>query len=328
MEFFSEIYSAYYRAVSEILKQKRVSLKNAVQIIKEKAFSESDFFIIPKLKSDDVWRFAEFKNNEFISKLENLPFMPVTALEKRWIKSVLNDEKAYLFLDKSEIERISSRLEDIKPLYDNRYYHFFDMFLDGDNFSDEKYIKNFRIILKAIKERRILYINYISGKNNSLSGTFLPFSIEFSAKNNKFRVYTIFIRRNHTYRICVMNISRIIKIIPTDRICPVEADMKKIIKSCQCTQPVEIIIYPQRNAVERFMMEFADCQKTAEFDKQTGVCRISLWFDQKDETEILIKLLSFGPVIKVKESHRLNELCKRRVIRQNNLMKKYNQPEK
>lgn len=328
MEFFSEIYSSYYRAVSEILKHKKISLKNAVQIIKEKAFIESDFFIIPKLKSDDVWRFAEFKNNEFISKLENLPFMPITVLEKRWIKSVLNDEKALLFLDKSEIESINSRLGDIEPLYDNRYYHFFDIFLDGDNFADEKYIENFRILLKAIKERRILHIDYISGKDNRLFGNFMPFSIEFSAKNNKFRVYTIFIRKKRSCKICIMNISRIAKIIPTDRIYPFETDMKKIIKSCQCTESVEIIIYPQRNAVERFMMEFADCQKTTEFDKKTGICRVWLWFDRKDETEILIKLLSFGPVIKIKESCRLNELCRRRVIRQNNLMKKYNQSEK
>ncbi len=324
MELFSEIYNAYYNAVSQILKNKITSAKDAVKIIKNSAFNETDFFILPKIKSNDLWHFIRFENNCFISNLTNIPFMPLTLLEKRWIKAVINDEKALLFMDKSEINTINQKLENIQPLYEEKYFHYFDMHSDGDNFSDINYIRYFRTILNAIKEKRILEIDFISGKNNPVSHKFLPFRIEFSAKNNKFRVYAAQMKGNYTYRISVINISRITDIRPTDAIYFQDADMNRIFKNSQCKEPVRITILPERNAVERFMMEFADCQKKTEYDKISGVCKAALYFDTKNETEILIKLLSFGPVIKIDAPQSFINLFEKRLENQNELFKLYN----
>jgi predicted DNA-binding transcriptional regulator YafY len=100
--------------------------------------------------------------------------------------------------------------------------------------------------------------------------------------------------------------------------------MNRIFKNSQCKEPVRITILPERNAVERFMMEFADCQKKTEYDKISGVCKAALYFDTKNETEILIKLLSFGPVIKIDAPQSFINLFEKRLENQNELFKLYN----
>lgn len=39
--------------------------------------------------------------------------------------------------------------------------------------------------------------------------------------------------------------------------------------------------------------------RNSEFDLKSGSCTASIWYDKHDETELLIMLLGFGPVLKV-----------------------------
>ena len=54
----------------------------------------------------------------------------------------------------------------------------------------------------------------------------------------------------------------------------------------------------ERNALERVMLEFAYYRKQAE-RTDDGKYRVRLWYDRSDSTEILIRILSFGPVVEV-----------------------------
>ena len=47
--------------------------------------------------------------------------------------------------------------------------------------------------------------------------------------------------------------------------------------------------------------------------------QVTLYYDSQDEIEILIRLLSFGPIIKVTEPERMVQLIRGRVERQNKL---------
>jgi len=299
MELFSEIYSAYYSAVSALLSHKSVKRRDAAELIRKKAFSESDFFIMPKLEDENSWRFIKSKDNEFVSVLKNKPFMPLTILEKSWLKAVLNDEKSRLFLDNDDIKKIQSKLSDVNPLYKKSHFNYFDIYKDGDNFTDENYINHFRTVLEAVKNQRIIEVDFTSGKGMHITHLFVPFMIEFSAKNNKFRFFAAQIKNNRTVKIVTINFSRINSVRKTDSIYPQKADMKRIFAYKRCSEPVRLKIFPKRNGVERFMLEFASYEKHTEIDENTGICTALLYFDKQDETEILIRLLSFGPVIKI-----------------------------
>lgn len=49
---------------------------------------------------------------------------------------------------------------------------------------------------------------------------------------------------------------------------------------------------------------------------------VELWYDEQDETELLIRLLSFGPVIEILGPPHLRKLAGARIKRQAELLEK------
>ena len=47
------------------------------------------------------------------------------------------------------------------------------------------------------------------------------------------------------------------------------------------------------------MLEFAELEKESVFDEDSGECMVSIKYDEQNENEIIIRLLSFGPVVEV-----------------------------
>ena len=78
-------------------------------------------------------------------------------------------------------------------------------------------------------------------------------------------------------------------------------------------------LYDSRNALERAMLHFSDLEKETERldDKHY---RITLNYKQGDETEILIRILSFGPVLKVIEPETMVRQIRERLERQEALL--------
>ncbi len=46
-------------------------------------------------------------------------------------------------------------------------------------------------------------------------------------------------------------------------------------------------------------MEFVSYEKRTERDTDNGSITVKLWYDQQDKTELLIRFLSFGPVLEI-----------------------------
>ncbi|MDR1629839.1 MAG: hypothetical protein LBS36_06470 [Oscillospiraceae bacterium] len=75
----------------------------------------------------------------------------------------------------------------------------------------------------------------------------------------------------------------------------------------------------ERNALERVMLHFSDCRKeTRRIDDRHY--NVTLWYDPKDETEILIRILSFGQMIRVTSPESFINLIKERIFKQQNLL--------
>ena len=71
----------------------------------------------------------------------------------------------------------------------------------------------------------------------------------------------------------------------------------------------------ERNALERSMLHFAHFEKEAErMDDKTY--KVTLQFYTSDETELLIRILSFGPLIRVTEPESMVESIKERLKKQ------------
>lgn len=328
MNIFSEIYGAYYRAAEKILEREKITAEEINGIISEEAFRDSMLFLQPKIipqKDCSDWGLL-YRNDDgsFSPVIKNKPVKMVTDIQKMWLKAKLYDPKFRLFLEDDTLAALEKRLESVKPLYRPEHFRFPDIFSDGDDFSDEGYRRNFRTVLAAAKSREILEITFTSGHGQRVHGFFLPLKLEYSRKNNKFRAYVFawhdIASIGKLQGSGKINIGRIEEIIPTGKIYRRKVSMDRYFNSRKCREPVTVFVSTQRNAVERFMMEFAAYEKRTERNTETGCCTVKIWFDRQDETELLIRLLSFGPAIKILGPESFKKQAVQRIKRQYELI--------
>lgn len=150
---FSEIYGSYFNVVAAVLAEAAngtLTANRMTAIVQEKAFAESTLSIPAALKSEN-WPLLD---SDLKSALQHKPTMPLTALQKRWLKALLDDPRIALF------DPDTTGLEDVEPLYQRDTFVFFDQYADGDPYGDPVYIANFRTVLKAIREKRKLRIRF------------------------------------------------------------------------------------------------------------------------------------------------------------------------
>ena len=148
---FNEIYSAYYNAVAKIITSiisGQADEKNIRKIICENAFGESMLAVWPALKNEK-WQLVK---ENLTTPLRHIPTLPLTTIEKQWLKAISLDPRIKLF----DID--FQGLEDIQPLFTSEDYYIYDKYNDGDPFYDEEYIKRFRMILSALKDHQPLQI--------------------------------------------------------------------------------------------------------------------------------------------------------------------------
>lgn len=318
MKLFSEIYGAYFRCAERILSEGEVNEKRLREIVTETAFRDSLLFIpeklIPNKAGNSSWGLLKRgENGKLCSVLSKAPPRIITNLQKSRIKAMLSDPKFRLFLSDEDIAALSERLKDVKPLYNAEHFREFDRFTDGDDYSDPHYREIFGAVLKAVREREILSVELTSRRGVRITKNVLPVKIEYSRKNDKFRVYCISFPKNEEY---LFNIGRIEKAVPTGKHIDTKPDMEDFFRRRRCEKPVTVEVSGERNAVERFMMEFASYEKRSELDLDTGRCHASIYYDSQDETELLIMLLGFGPVLKITGPEDFLEKVRERVERQ------------
>lgn len=300
---FHEIYSCYYQAVAELLRlavRGDLTEKNMEEIIKQKAFTESALTILPALQQQQ-WQLLQ---HDLHTPLQHEPSRPYTLLEKRWLKAICLDKRIQLFIDKCE------GLEDVEPLFYPQDYVIFDQYQDGDPYTDETYIRNFRLVLSALRQHTMMEAHYVTNKGKRATLQFAPYQLEYSKKDDKFRVYVA-----KCPQASVLNIAK----IETCRILDKTGIDRKAVKN-HSNQFAVLSVKNGRNAVERAMLHFSHFKKEAWWEADT--CFLKVYYDKDDETELLIRILSFGPFVMVQEPQSLIKQIKKRLGQQQRLQQR------
>ncbi len=296
---FSELYGAYYRAVAAVITEavKRPLQRNDLRaIIEENAFSESILNIEPAIYGER-WQLIR---SDGTTPLKHTPTLPLTTLEKRWLKAIALDPRIRLFSDELP------DFPDAEPLFEPEDISVFDKYSDGDPYESEIYIRNFRLILSAIKDRQPLRIDSMNRKGNTVHMVLMPEYLEYSGKDDKFRLIGSGCRYGET-----VNLARIVNCRPYNK--PFKAAPGA--KQRSETEKVEFELYDRRKALERVLMHFAHFEKEAVKISEDKY-RVTVSYDKADEAEMIIRILSFGPMIKVTAPNRFVELIKERLLKQ------------
>ena len=147
---FNEVYGCYYNAVSKIIENAidgELTDRKLNDLSKQYAFEESNLTIVPSIKNQQ-WQLID---ENMKTPILNKPRMPLTMIEKRWLKTISNDSKFKLFNENTE------KMDNIEALYNPDEIVYFDRYIDGDE--------------NAIRKRK-----------------YCPIKIEYSDKDDKFRV--------------------------------------------------------------------------------------------------------------------------------------------
>lgn len=296
---FHEIYNAYYRAIADILTKAAchpIEPETIRRIIKKEAFSESALAIVPKLAHQE-WPLLQKEQ----SVLQQAPHMPLSSLEIRWLKTIVQDPRVRLFCPSSDLP------DDIEPLWKEEDILYFDRSQEGDPFTEPSYIQHFHTLLVAIREKKQIHLCYRSQKGRTLYYTGSLQQIEFSAKDDKFRVL-LYTSKSFT----ILNVAGIEKCHVLD--VPAIQQMPLVEK-----KQVLLQIQDRRNALDRAMLAFSDLQKVTRALKK-DTYEMTLFYDALDETEILIRILAFGPFVKIQEPKDMVDRIKERLLQQRQMM--------
>ncbi|MBQ0037915.1 MAG: WYL domain-containing protein [Clostridiales bacterium] len=294
---FSELYSVYYRTVAKILSlvvTAETTEKDICRQISENAFSESVLTILPAFK-EEKWQLLD---RELTTSILHEPTMPLTLLEKRWLKAIMEDPRIKLFDVQME------GLEDVTPLFTAADYKVFDKYTDSDPYGDEAYIRNFKLVTEAIRTRRPIRITMTNRNGKEVWVRCFPQRLEYSEKDDKFRIIAAGCRYSQ------FNLGR----ITTCEFYNGHGPWNEVPRE-NALREVVLEIVDKRNALERVMMHFAHFEKQAEKVDDLHY-KVRIRYYENDETEIVIRVLSFGPYVKVIEPESFVNLIKERLKKQ------------
>jgi len=263
------------------------------------------------------------------SRLTNITDFPLSKIEKMWLKSIYSDPRIRLFLDENAAVPC---LDDVEPLFDWDDFVLFDKYNDGDPYENPHYIEMFRKILQAIKygsrlkiEYRKKTVNLADYSNGSKSDPqereilvryIDPEHLEYSERDDRFRL----IGNIPGFRTIAINVVSIVSCEEADRIDELNAEFQLKNSGEKALRSAVFELEDNSNALERFLLNFSHYEKVAERLDKEGRYRITIAYDETDEKDMVIRVLSFGPYVKAVSPDCFVELIKDRLRRQNKMI--------
>ena len=88
------------------------------------------------------------------------------------------------------------------------------------------------------------------------------------------------------------------------------------------TKPLLIEVYPELNGIERVFIELSNYKREAEYDKERNCSIMKIYYEPGDEGDLIIKMLSFGKIVKILSDGHIKEEVIRRLKKQQEYFKK------
>ena len=240
------------------------------------------------LTTVDVFELKDNSINNFYDLL------PLTKIEIQWLKYCVNNSKAKLFLEENQLSKLKEIFtveENDLPISSINYY---DKFKSHNEIADtEIYIDNFKKIVKAFTDEKSVKINYKSVNNSAVTRLVNIGLIEYSNKDDKFRIYC-----KKEKSVSVYNLERINSVeILSDSYNRNSAE--KNIKNYILNQRKEITLEftNVKNIPDRLLTEFTPWEKLC--TRLDDRYNVTIKYDKQDSLEIVTRLLPYGKNIKI-----------------------------
>lgn len=322
-ELFHEIYSVYFKI---LLRTVQLAQSNQLN---EESFRKMVIDDFPYMNTDRVVKeiferkIDSGKGKSFVQEIEegksvinyyklfnenlttiikNPIALPFSSLQRRYIKTMLHDGKFRLFFSDEELKNLKNILQNEEDLFNLNDIYFIENPVDADPFDSNEYRRIFKKLMEAVQEQTFISVHFKD--NQETSG--IPKNIEYSMKDNKFRFHI------SQYELKVSDI------IDIHALKKQEYNKNFKEKAGPDKRKLKLEITDQRNALHRCLTHFSHFEK--ECDKlQNGKYFLTLYYNSNDEGEIVMRVLQFGPLIKVLEPESVVERIKEKLMQQTKL---------
>ena len=296
--FYNEIYSYYYTTVGRFInsalkgeltfeREEEILYENnafSAELIRERIHDFPEWFLIKDQakKIDGKYVYDTYIKEEYSR--------PETLLEKRWLKSIIRDPRIQLF----DID-FEKQLKDVEPLFDSDDFYSVGFYGDGDDYSDESYKKNFRMILYALKNGWALRLmsENAAGRVSKNPYVFVPDHLEYSEVEDKFTLFGH--SPDHHHKNTMIKLSR----IRSCELCSVpeikEADQLPMGKLVMLLDKEAA---GNQNVLERILIEFSHHNKRV--NETDDSYRIEIDYYLNEEKDIIVhQIMPFAHYVKI-----------------------------
>ena len=237
--------------------------------------------------------------------------------------SVLKDPRSLLFLDNSLHAKLFNKLRDTTDTI-NTIIKDCGLYSNSDDITNSSFVKNFKIILKAIHRNKLLYYNNnafnpVTSINTGLF-TAIPYAIEYSILEDKFRVSMYSLDQNRPImvnldKLCIVTIG---KTAPKTR-----EEILTAIEKKRAKEPLTLLIRDEKKnqIIERCFALFSNYDREGQYEKQDNSYILKVFYYTFDEPEIIRKILMLGTDVEVIGNTSILKKYKECLILQKRLLK-------
>ena len=345
---FNEIFGVYYYIIAEVIlcccsnsdsnKLSNEKINNIVKKVR-RWYSSRGGNQTGRLSLDEItWLFENdaFGKKSKANGKEQIEFkyqcdsdtefykdvLPLTTLEIRWIKTILSDERIVCFFSERQLDFIkvymNTEYPEITPLPVNNLVNF-DKHIPIDSIEKSAEQSLITTLIKAINQKMLVDITYVTRYGKEIVGEFKPIVIEFSKRNNKFQAQMQSCENNRFYSI---NLSQIISLT----IVPDEFEYFETLQNYEKhrelnERSVDIQFYDVRNTADRILTEFSPWKKYCEYDRETKIYTLQLFYQKDEELDLVVRLMGYGGNIHfVNKEHSIAREILRRYEKQRSII--------
>lgn len=314
MELFNDYKNRYYRCIQNIINQiyngEKYDKKDIRKIL-HNAYLEEESILVNELVNKNFFKFEDD-----IVKLRidyNIPIR-LNDLELAYLKMFVEDDEFNKVLNDEILEKLKKNLNDVQSLDYNKFWKRENIDKYGDSLKNNEIRNNILILEKAILNNK--YIKYSSKNRNGdifENKIAYPYKIEYSIKNNKYRLIIFF--DNRAIKINIDSITDIKILEERDVLEKEKIQIQDFIKNRKnIGEPLVLKIEDNNNTLDRCFNLFSAYDKKYYYDTDNNLI-LNIYYHNFDEAEIVRDILSLGKSVIVLEPKKIRDKVVERILR-------------
>lgn len=328
MELFEEVKNRYMHIAFKVLNEceKGLSEMDVIKIVEEEEFEEKvignnfetfEGLLLNKYSESENFNLLKEKDGLYYPniKKEKKPAVPVrlTNVEKVWLKNMLEDKRLGILLSDSVIMKLKAALKNFDGPSISEIVDITNTSLFPEQENAEQFEENFRRLLKAIVEgKHVKYCNTDRYGKEYCNKHALPIRLEYSLRDGRFRVSMYSLDENRSIMANIINMSDI-EIEENENL---EINREVVIKLLHeqrySKEPIVLEVIDKKSAMERCFMSFSELERYSRCIEKDRY-ELKLFYYTFEEEEIIKKILTLGPYVKVVSPEGIREEIIRRI---------------